>query len=73
MPTTTVGATCTRSSFGALVRAAMTHKAAAANINRMAKKVNGPASCVPYRATTKPVLHNNTNSAGAYFSNFTCG
>ena len=46
-PTTTVGAICMRSSFGALVRAAMTHKATAANKSRIAKKVNGPASCVP--------------------------
>ena len=47
IPTATVGAMCIRSSFGALVKIAMTHKAPAANINRMAKKVNGPASCVP--------------------------
>lgn len=32
---------------------------------RTAKKVSGPASFVPYRATMKPVLHSATKSAGA--------
>ena len=50
---------------GAEVATANSHSPAAAITMRMARNVSGPASCVPYLATTKPVLQNNTNTSGA--------